>query len=451
MVAEKRNRSIRIQRFGSWSICTAIVLAILFAVLAVCGFRDFRAMKQSMDQYIFCDQAARKLQDGSDILTAQVRLYAMTGQRKYMDAYFEEVDVTRTRESALSDLEIYFGGTDAMTQLENAMAQSQELMEREYYAMHLVAEATDGEEPSLPEKVAGAELHAEDLARTSSEKLDEARRLVSDDDYENVKARITANVNGCLQDILTLTREKQSRTSAIFLDFYISQEVGLVLLTILLLCNCAVMQRQIVKPLMVYNARILKNDTCPEIGAAELRSLSRNYNRVFEENRKTQQIFRHKAEHDGMTDLLNRESFERILRIYSEGTSCFALILVDVDHFKTINDTHGHAVGDETIRMVARHLLDAFRSNDYVCRIGGDEFAVIMVDVDESMRDSLTGRLAQLKKGLAKLNGDRLPQVTLSVGAAFSDRPNPRGSLFEDADHALYKVKESGRNGYAIY
>lgn len=450
-MTSKWKKNIRIQRFSTWSICAAVGLAVLFSVLAIFGFRDFQEMKRSMEQYILCEQAAHKLQEGSDLLTAQVRLYAMTGQRKYMDAYVEEVEVTQAREKALDVLNTYFAGTEAMTRLEDAMAQSQDLMGREYYAMHLVAAATGCAEGSLPEEVTAAKLHDVDFARTSSEQLQEARRLVSDDTYEETKARISANVDACLQDILTLTRNRQNRTSSIFLDLYISQEVGLALLTVLLLSTCEVVRRQIVKPLMAYNARILQNDTCPEIGAAELLSLSRNYNKVFEENRKTQQLFRHKAEHDSMTDLLNRESFERILHIYSEGATHFALILADVDHFKSINDTYGHATGDEAIKLVARHLADAFRSNDYVCRIGGDEFAVIMVDVDESMRGLLAGRLAQLKQGLAKRKDDRLPPVTLSVGAAFSDRPKPQGSLFEDADRALYQVKENGRNGYAIY
>ena len=173
-MTSKWKKNIRIQRFSTWSICAAVGLAVLVGVLAIFGFRDFLEMKRSMEQYILCEQAAHKLQEGSDLLTAQVRLYAMTGQRKYMDAYVEEVEVTQAREKALDVLNTYFAGTEAMARLEDAMAQSQDLMGREYYAIHLVAAATGCAEDSLPGEVAAAELQDADFARTSSEQLQEA-------------------------------------------------------------------------------------------------------------------------------------------------------------------------------------------------------------------------------------------------------------------------------------
>lgn len=75
-----------------------------------------------------------------------------------------------------------------------------------------------------------------------------------------------------------------------------------------------------------------------------------------------------------LTELLNRGSYERILNIYETGERPFALILIDVDTFKSVNDTYGHAMGDTILQKVATLLKRTFRSIDYVCRIGGDEF-----------------------------------------------------------------------------
>ena len=128
----------------------------------------------------------------------------------------------------------------------------------------------------------------------------------------------------------------------------------------------------------------------------------------------------------------------------------FALILVDVDIFKSVNDTYGHAVGDEILKKVSRLLKDAYRSIDYVCRIGGDEFAVVMVDVTSNLQYTVEDKITSINKELAKVE-ENLPEISLSVGVAFSDRENPGESIFKDADKALYYVKEHGKSGCGFY
>ena len=115
-----------------------------------------------------------------------------------------------------------------------------------------------------------------------------------------------------------------------------------------------------------------------------------------------------------------------------------------------MNDTYGHALGDVILKKVADYLKAAFRNNDYVCRIGGDEFAILMVEMTTDLQytikkkiDSVNQQLSSPEKGI--------PKVSLSAGVAFSDRENPGENIFEDADKALYKVKENGRNGCGFY
>lgn len=188
----------------------------------------------------------------------------------------------------------------------------------------------------------------------------------------------------------------------------------------------------------------------PVEGALELQSLAEICNAAFEETQETQKIIRHEAEHDPLTDLLNRGSFNRIYPICCQGKTPFALVLVDIDHFKSINDTCGHTAGDEAIKRVTGQLKRAFRSVDYTFRIGGDEFAVIMVDVSEAHRELLEERLRLLCDTVAGSSAG-LPPISISAGAAFSDRRNPEGTLFNDADKALYDVKEHGKASYRIF
>ena len=93
-------------------------------------------------------------------------------------------------------------------------------------------------------------------------------------------------------------------------------------------------------------------------------------------------------------------------------------------------------------------MKNAFRSIDYVCRIGGDEFAVVMVDVNSNLQYTVEDKITSINKELAEEN---LPAISLSVGVAFSDRENPGESIFKDADKALYYIKEHGKSGCGFY
>lgn len=173
-------------------------------------------------------------------------------------------------------------------------------------------------------------------------------------------------------------------------------------------------------------------------------------NKVYQENLVAQKLIRHEAEHDALTDALNRGAFEKILSIYEQGDTSFAMIMVDVDVFKQVNDTYGHSIGDKILVKVANNLQRKFRSIDYICRIGSDEFAIIMVEVGSDLKEVVREKIAQVNENLSNPT-DGLPTVSLSVGVAFSDRENPGDSIFKDADKALYKVKNNGRRSCGIY
>ena len=127
-----------------------------------------------------------------------------------------------------------------------------------------------------------------------------------------------------------------------------------------------------------------------------------------------------------------------------------ALLIIDVDHFKQINDTYGHAVGDRVLIRVAEVLRHSFRSVDIICRLGGDEFVVVMTRVNSSMRQLVENKISSANEVLSDPKDD-LPVVSLSVGVAFSDRKDPGEDIFLDADEALYKVKAAGGRGCGFH
>ena len=446
----KEKKGIRIERVSKIEICVTLILAVLFVYVMVRSHQEFQVLQTSTEEYIQCEKAARQLQEGSTYLTEQVRLYATTQKTAYRNQYFKEANVTRRRENALETLREYFDGTDTFTLLKAALRSSQQLMKTEYYSMRLVAEVSDPDPSGWPEEIRQVTLKEEDQALSAEEKLSRAQEMVSDDAYQQVKAEITADVYYCTGSLVTLIRNQQGRATTIFTDMHYKEELGISILIVLMVFSCIVMRQLVVKPLMIYNQRIKDGKIFPVIGAEELQNLARTYNHVYEENQETQKLIRHEAEYDSLTNLLNRGSFEKLQKVYNNGNSPFAMILVDVDIFKSVNDTYGHAVGDEILKKVARLLKTAFRSIDYVCRIGGDEFAIIMVEVNPSLKYTIVDKITAINKELSEPT-DGLPAVSLSVGVAFTDRENPGDSIFKDADKALYHIKENGKHGCGIY
>ena len=161
-----------------------------------------------------------------------------------------------------------------------------------------------------------------------------------------------------------------------------------------------------------------------------------------------QEAVREQAIHDAITGLFNRryleETLPRELAAARRRDAPLAVILLDVDHFKTINDTFGHQAGDRTLQRLAALLDSSTREGDIACRYGGDEFVLVLPDT--TLADALD-KAEALRKGCSSLDQEDLPRVTISLGVACSpDHGEEGGQILLIADRALYRAKEDGRN-----
>lgn len=159
------------------------------------------------------------------------------------------------------------------------------------------------------------------------------------------------------------------------------------------------------------------------------------------------------AHYDSLTDLPNREHFhvrlqEAIVRTVQYGTTT-ALVLLDLDFFKTINDTLGHDMGDELLRQVSARLNDSVREMDTVARLGGDEFTLIIVDItDVVIIDRIVRNLLRILAAPYTL-GEHTVEISASMGVALCPEDGLDSTeLLKNADLAMYAAKESGRNQY---
>ena len=153
------------------------------------------------------------------------------------------------------------------------------------------------------------------------------------------------------------------------------------------------------------------------------------------------------ARHDGLTKLLNRNSFEEMLRheIKSNNNNIF-VAFIDLDDFKVINDTLGHKAGDKALCWVAKQLTATLRKTDLLSRFGGDEFVVALMNINtEKDAITITNKMIQNIKSSLKFK-DKILHVSASVGITHCKEGDDVSDLIERSDMAMYKAKKTGKN-----
>ncbi len=173
-------------------------------------------------------------------------------------------------------------------------------------------------------------------------------------------------------------------------------------------------------------------------------------------NLKLRQHLRDLSVRDPLTGLFNRryltESLGREMARCRRRKLPLSVMVLDLDHFKIFNDTLGHQAGDSMLVAFARMLQGSVRNEDIACRLGGEEFILIMPEMDEQIASL---RATELLESVRKLevmhDGQLLPQITTSIGiAVFPDHSNEPDQLIGASDSALYQAKRAGRDRYAI-
>ncbi len=162
------------------------------------------------------------------------------------------------------------------------------------------------------------------------------------------------------------------------------------------------------------------------------------------------------AEKDNLTQLLNRAGVQQRIRGWMQTKESAergaALFIIDVDNFKVVNDTLGHAEGDKALVQTARNLRSIFREDDVIGRIGGDEFMVFCPGMRNETTIKEKARMLNLGGQQDIIRAAGSVHLTLSIGVAiYPDHSEEYEQLFRQADRALYEAKESGKNGYAIF
>lgn len=436
--------SLRVHRLHAVSGIIAVVLTIVVLSSMSIILKVNAQVTQANEAFQHCQQAAAELQESSDYLTTQARMFVKDQRRLNLENYFNEIHYRDRRGNALQTLRAYAKSDKAVAALETARQRSDELAQTELYALRLESEALHLSD--LPQDLVDVSMTPQDTRLSDDKKHELAYELLNDNEYTRQKLGIRDAVQNCSSLLSTSLDADVQRTNEQLNHLNIIMNVGVVALLLVVLLIIATTNCLLLWPMSQHIASIREDKRLETHGAVELRTLTDAYNDMYDKNHDKTESLSYEAHYDALTGVLNRGSFEDLLVKHRHDS---ALLLVDVDLFKQFNDEYGHDMGDAILIEVAATLYSSFRSTDFVCRIGGDEFAVIMTNVQVDLRDVIAHKVEKVAAFLRDTSNG-LPAATISVGVAFGEKGNTEDTLFNAADKALYEVKRRGRDGYAF-
>jgi diguanylate cyclase (GGDEF)-like protein len=183
---------------------------------------------------------------------------------------------------------------------------------------------------------------------------------------------------------------------------------------------------------------------------------NRKLTRVNKKLEELQNKLQEQAHRDPMTNLYNRRYFHEvsssIFQIVQRDDHHISLIMIDIDNFKRINDTYGHAVGDEVIKKLASLLERNVRKSDIVSRFGGEEFVILLPSTDLKGAQKIASKIREAVEEILIVADESVIRFTISLGLAdIRSSDQNIEAILNRADKALYKAKESGKNRVVVY
>lgn len=431
-------------------LAVSVSAVLFFDVFSMA--KSYREYRETSERYVAIEKNATAIKAGSDYLTEQVRLFAVTGSRQYMDNYFTEAKVTKSREKALENIRPYIDENDEdMTALYEDLCKtlnaSNRLMEQEYRSMKIRAISAGLDD--LPPEVTRADVGAIEQSMSPSMQKEHAIEIVFSDLYNSYKSQINDSIQKSLDELEGMSKEIQlERETEMNSNLWL--QTVLIVVTVLILLLIVVMTSVLIIHPMRQALKYIENDEkVPVKGASEMRVLARTYNEMYALNAQKKMELSFAANHDGLTGLYNRTAYLRALA--EADWQKVAVIALDVDSFKQINDTYGHATGDSVLKSVADALTTVFRADDFVCRIGGDEFTVVMKNADNRLRKLIKAKTENTLEIVAHPTDEKTPPVSLSFGVAFGNWQEEADKVANRADVALYSIKKNGKSGCAFF
>ena len=442
---KKHKNGISLRTIHIWLITTMIIWS---GTVVISSFRltnTFVRLSDAEKQETELIQAAHQLMDASDYLTERVQRFTASGDIRFLNEYFTEAFESGRREEAISRMDINEQTRPALEELKAAMASSVSLMDQEYYAMRLVIEAKGYTD--YPDVLDAVVLDEEDMQLSADDKIRRATELVLSDTYYDQKDNIRRDMQESLDEIDKMMENIKNDELVRLHRELTFVRIVIIIQAVSILVMVRLTSILGINPVLKAVDNIKADSSIPEVGANEFKYLAHAYNKMYLKYRSSLENLNYKASHDELTGAYNRAGYELLLSgIDLESTY---MLLLDVDDFKSVNDNYGHEVGDKVLIKLVRILNGIFRDDDHICRIGGDEFVVLMVHSAAINQRLIESKIEQINSELENTD-DGLPPISISVGIVNGQDAADKEELFEKTDAAMYESKKNGKRTYTF-
>ena len=441
-----QSRGIHLNHLNVLLIFIGLVIALFMVFSMYQTNNSFNQIVNVTEAYLSAQQTAGMLSNVSSEMSEQCAAFIHSGTPDPTYAYagqLNAIDAQIEANAAYADT-----GESEDEFLVKALAAFRTKIATETRAMRLMADTLPMGLEAFPPLIQQTELSEEDQALSPEEKKSTALALIGSEEYLACEKTISEAVDDSHRVASEKGKNRAMQTAAQVKKVMRRQKL-LVLLFVVVAMVALIMNRAlIISPIQRSVDKLDKREPLPVEGSYEVRHLANVYNEVLKDNAEKTAALSHAATHDFLTGLKNRAEFDRLYKESKEEK--VGIMVADVDRVKQFNDEFGHEVGDRVLKAVADKLTEHFRPEDHVCRIGGDEFCIIMPGLGQAQAGTVTEKVRKINHELQEA-GTGLPPITISAGFAFWDRPDPGESLFRDADNTLLSVKKARTDCCAVY
>ena len=443
----KKSGGIRLAHLNILLVIAGLIIAAVMVYSTYQTSSSVSGVLHVTDAYLHNQQTGGMLRDLSGGMSEQAAAFVRSGEPGLAGGYFGQ------KGALAAQLALYTATADEGSEADKAYQQALQAYRfqnaADEHAMRLFADTLPAPVfAALPPALQEVPLTPEEKELSPEEKNKAALALLGSEDYRATGETIRAFVD-LSHRLSSEEATAQAENTSVRIASIVSEQKLLVLLFLLLGAAAFLINHWLLLSRLRHSIGNLdRREPIPERGCREIRHLAEVYNAVLKDNQEKTERLSYTATHDALTGLINRADFDRIFGIVESDQ--IGLVVADVDHFKQYNDDYGHDAGDRVLGLTSEALSRHFRPQDHICRIGGDEFCIIMPGLCHADGSSIAERVKQINQDLASASDD-LPPITISVGVAFWNRPNPSGSIFKDADSALMELKKTRNGCCAVY
>lgn len=391
------------------------------------------------DSYLVSQSGLVDMKVASDALSERARNFVSTGDLEHLDRYYLYYLDENTRTSSMNSIIEMNKNVPVYNQLVNILVDVDNMSKLESEAILLALYGYEIDENDFPDQMKGKSLSAEYSSLSNEEKIEKSRSILFGDNYQNLRNDYTDNLEYSIYAMAGYYEQTKKDNQQVIYYYQNRQRVGVSMSFTFVVMVVLTIWFSVIRPLSRNIDHIERQEFLDEKGLKDMRILARAYNTMYENVKRDNEQLSYEASHDSLTGLKNRNAY--YMQLAELNNKTFSFLLIDVDNFKNFNDSYGHDVGDRVLMKISRVLQDNFRMDDAIYRLGGDEIAIVLLNLTNKNRNIIDEKIGNIRNDLLKKDDD-VPEIRISVGVTFSSGELDIEKIYKEADIALYQAKE---------